>query len=485
MYIPHVEDDILNRRELARRRRLRTLALFLVSGGIIAVLVYGGDIGGSGGKVRGETGHMLVLEAPTIRVPPFLDEYAADTSNLAPGADTRWFEDEIKADVLLYDNLYAHGVRRPTIRPVINAIGEHFNWGRSRVGDRYEVQVDREGTILTFRYHVSVETIFEARIVGPGEYDAHRVEVPVDVEVYSLVGIVETNVFGAVVAAGETEDLARKLVDVLKWDIDFSRHVNAGDAFRVIYEKLSLDGNFVRYGELLAVEYRGRARNGEAFYFDEPGSEGYYTGDGSSVQRRFLRRPCRYDRMSSPFDMNRLHPILNVVRPHLGVDFAGPTGNPVRAVADGVVQFAGRRGAAGNLVTIDHADGYRTASAHLDTIASGMRRGVEVRQGQVIGTLGTTGRSTGPHLHFGMKINGEYVDPLVHLDDRMPGLSGRSLREFERLVAQRRLDLAELILPGELGVDDGEALGEEEEGDDIAERGDPSEVADEYVSHEF
>jgi murein DD-endopeptidase MepM/ murein hydrolase activator NlpD len=243
----------------------------------------------------------------------------------------------------------------------------------------------------------------------------------------------------------------------------------------MIYVKVYLNGEFLRYGNILALEYRGTSVRQQAYYYGEVGHEGYYTVDGEPLRRMFLKAPCRYRRISSPFDLNRKHPVLNTVRPHLGVDYAASTGTHVMAVADGTVEFKGRRGAAGNLVILRHKHGYKTAYAHLHGFARGLQRGDEVEQGELIGFVGNTGRSTGPHLHFGMKYQGRYIDPLENADRRLPGLSGRELDEFKRVRDQLRLELEEVIIP------DVEVEEAEEQGGDQASQG----INDEYVPHEF
>lgn len=395
---------------------------------------------------------LLNLEPPRIVIPPSLDEYLAGTAE-QPGAPAarRTHPREVSGEVVkgqaIFDALTSRDVPVHSIRPVVNAVAEHFDFRRSRVGDTFEAELDDEGTILRFRYQSVPEVYYEARLVGPGEYQALRHEVALDVDTFTMVGTVSGSLYSTVRAHGESEELARRIVEIFQWDIDFSRDARPGDAFRVIYDKVSLNGQHLRFGRVLALEYRGARARERAYWFESEQTSGYFSADGQPLERMFLRAPCSYRRISSGFNLARVHPVLGRVRPHLGVDYAADTGTPVRAVADGEIESAGFKGAAGNMVAITHAHGYRTAYAHLHTIARGLKRGDRVRQGQVIGTVGNTGRSTGAHLHYAMKHNGVFIDPLKHRDQRMPGLRGRELQEFQRVRDRLQFQLDELPLP--------------------------------------
>ena len=195
-----------------------------------------------------------------------------------------------------------------------------------------------------------------------------------------------------------------------------------------------LDGELLRYGTVHAIEYQG-SRTGtiRAFYYEtSPGEGDYYDATGRSLHGSWLRVPVRYDHISSPFDPNRMHPILRRVRPHNGVDLAAGTGTPVVAAAAGVVTWAGPKGANGNLIGIRHDGGYQTYYAHLYRIEPGIRRGVRVTQRQLIGQVGTTGRSTGPHLHFGLKRGSAFLDPMAVINGPGRMLPSGHLAAFRR-----------------------------------------------------
>jgi murein DD-endopeptidase MepM/ murein hydrolase activator NlpD len=293
--------------------------------------------------------------------------------------------------------------------------------------------------------------VYEARLVGEREYESRQVEVALEVERSTVAGTIESSFFGAVTSAGESEALARDVVTIFQWDIDFSRDVLPGDGFRVLFEKVSLEGEFLRYGRVLAAEYDGaRAQHG-AYYFDDPEHAGYYTAEGVPLERFFLAAPCRHRRISSRFDLERWHPVLERRVPHLGVDYAADTGTPVWASADGEVSHMGYDSRAGNMVKIRHANSYESIYAHLNGFAGGLREGQTVEQGELIGYVGSTGMSTGPHLHYGLKRRGDYVDPLEQEFSRGDALSGRALRDFQRRHSQLETHMAEVALPSAQG----------------------------------
>jgi murein DD-endopeptidase MepM/ murein hydrolase activator NlpD len=434
----------------ARKRRQRRLLLMLGLGVVITLWLFGPLLSKRNAAAVEErpdpvTG-LLTLEAPRI---DRLEEIAnGELPGVAgPMAIPAHVSGSIQPGQSLFAALVSHGVPETSIHPVVAALQQVFDFRRSQPGHEYEADVDPSGLITWIRYRTAPETIFEARRIGEGAYESRQVPVELNIEVHGLSGVVSTSLIGAFIQSGERESLAQEFVEVFQWDLDFSSDVRSGDAFRIVFEKVFLDGEFLRYGRVLAAEYRGQRAAATAFLFEGDELTGYYLADGRSVERLFLAAPCRYRRISSLYDPNRLHPVLRVRRPHLGVDYAAATGTPVYAVADGTVTFAGRRGGNGNLVSIRHAHGYDSGYAHLHRFARGIRTGVAVEQGQIIGYVGSTGLSTGPHLHFALKRNRQFVDPLGEHDIRRPPLTGRALRDFQRLRNQLQAELERLPIP--------------------------------------
>jgi murein DD-endopeptidase MepM/ murein hydrolase activator NlpD len=235
----------------------------------------------------------------------------------------------------------------------------------------------------------------------------------VKVNVAGAQGVIEKNFHLAARQAGIPDRVISQMADILGWEFDF-RHVRRGDRFRVVYERrVSGDGRVLPPGRVLAAEIRGARRTAQAFYYVDDGEGTYVDAHGRALTHSFLRYPVEFTRISSVFSHQRFHPILKKSRPHNGVDFAAPPGTPVRAAGDGVVKWAGRNGEYGKHIAINHGEGMVTTYSHLRGIVSRVRPGSSVRQGQVIGWVGQTGLTTGPHLHFALFRNRQYVNPLT------------------------------------------------------------------------
>jgi len=233
-----------------------------------------------------------------------------------------------------------------------------------------------------------------------------------DRQVRAAVGTIRSSLFGATDAAGIPDGITLQMAEVLGSKIDFLRDLRKGDTFRVVYETRSLEGRYVGAGRLLAVEFDNRGKRHSAVWFsadDSPGA--YYDLDGQSLQGAFLRNAIKFTRISATFG-GRMHPIHKRWINHNGVDYAAPTGTPIHATGEGTVSFSGKQNGYGNVVIIQHHNGYSTLYAHQSKIAPGIKKGVQVSQGQLIGYVGSTGWATGPHLHYEFRIAGKPVDPL-------------------------------------------------------------------------
>ncbi|MBD3316236.1 MAG: peptidoglycan DD-metalloendopeptidase family protein [Chitinivibrionales bacterium] len=213
---------------------------------------------------------------------------------------------------------------------------------------------------------------------------------------------------------GVSDALVGKIAMILAWDINFFIDPRKGDQFGIIFEKEYVQGRFDQYGDVLAVKYVNDGRTHWAIGLaDKEGRLDYYNLEGRSVQKQFLKAPLRFSRISSGYTHRRRHPILGIVRPHLGIDYAAPRGTPVYAAADGKITFVGTRGGYGKHIRIAHGDAFETYYGHLHGIARGISRDTQVRQGELIGTVGATGLATGPHLDYRMRRHGRFVNPLA------------------------------------------------------------------------
>jgi murein DD-endopeptidase MepM/ murein hydrolase activator NlpD len=260
---------------------------------------------------------------------------------------------------------------------------------------------------------------------------ARREMRPVERDLLVVDGTVRSSLFDAMSATGESETLALELADLFQWDIDFHREVREGDTFALLVERVRSEGTTVAYGPVVAATYTNRGKRYTAVRYAFAGSkDSYYDEHGSPLRKQFLRAPLRFSRLTSRFSLSRMHPILGQRMPHWGVDYAAPVGTPVMATADGVVTFTGWRGGGGNAVEIRHAGGFVTAYLHLSRFATGIHPGVRVAQGQVIGFVGTTGMSTGPHLDYRITQNGSHLNPLRVGKEPAPPLPKNELPRF-------------------------------------------------------
>jgi murein DD-endopeptidase MepM/ murein hydrolase activator NlpD len=269
-------------------------------------------------------------------------------------------------------------------------------------------------------------------------------EKPYDVEIKTAGGVVETTLFEAGARVGLNQTLLSQLADIFSWEIDFDKDIEKGDTFKVLYEERSRKGSKNKPTfRILAAELINNGQRSFAIYFEkEKGKGDYYDVNGRTLARAFLRFPLEFIEITSTFSHSRLHPILGIDRPHHGVDFSARRGTPVRTVADGKILFAGwRKGGYGRMIEVTHDSTYSSRYAHLQRAAQGIRNGTSVHKGQVIGYVGSTGLSTGAHLHFELYQNHEYIDPLNFESPAEDQIEPALARVFE---TRKQLFLAQL-----------------------------------------
>lgn len=317
---------------------------------------------------------------------------------------------------------------------VVNALGAVMDFRRCRPEHELVLERAEDGLLRRFEYRASATHVYEAVRTEAGVLQGRQVPVPIQRTRLALGGTIRSSLGAALERAGLGRSLVGVFVEVFAREVSFATDTRAGDTFRIIVEEERIAGDFLRYGTVHGVEIRGqRFGQRRAFWFEpRPELADFYDTSGRAVHGGWLRTPLRYDHISSPFDPRRRHPILRRIVPHNGVDYAAPTGTPVWAAAEGVVTFVGNRGANGNLVSIRHENGYETHYAHLSRFATGLAAGARVRQREVIGYVGSTGRSTGPHLHFGLEHNGRFIDPQAELNGPGRMMPSTYLTRFRR-----------------------------------------------------
>lgn len=312
----------------------------------------------------------------------------------------------------LAEVLEEEGVRPEEARAWVNRLGSLFDMRRVRSDHQYRILSHEDGSLMRLEYQPDDSGYFVVEPDSTG-LRAWRETEPFDRIYRKVTGDVRGSLYNSMVKDGLPAGLVATFCDVFSYDVDFATETKDGDTFECLVEERIRDGRTVGSMRLLSGQYRSGDEVVEAFWYERPeAAGGWYRPDGQALKRAFLKSPLNYTRISSGFTNSRRHPIFKTVRPHLGVDYAAPTGTPVVAVANGTVRSAGWVNGYGKLVRIEHAGGIETYYAHLSNYGRGLRAGAKVEQNQVIGYVGQTGHATGPHLDFRVEVNGKFVNPL-------------------------------------------------------------------------
>lgn len=309
-------------------------------------------------------------------------------------------------------------------------------------GQQIKFRLDRNRQLQELTFDVHENSLHVQRVQG--QLRATRISHALETRPSYASGVIESSLFQAADQAGISDNMTFAVADIFGWDIDFAQDLRVGDKFTVIYEEHFVAGEKVRDGTVLAAEFTNRGKTYRAIRFvDADGQVSYYTPEGLSMRKAFLRTPVKFSRISSGFTLARYHPVLHRMRAHKGVDYAAPTGTPVRAASNGKVIFRGVKGGYGNTIILQHAGKYSTLYAHMSRFARGLKQGDKVQQGEVIGHVGKSGLATGPHLHYEFRMAGVHRNPLtVPLPKAEPILARYKpafMAETQRLIAQMEL----------------------------------------------
>jgi murein DD-endopeptidase MepM/ murein hydrolase activator NlpD len=304
------------------------------------------------------------------------------------------------------------GLPAASVRDVLASDKQAKQFSQLKHGQKLEFELGPNGQLTNLHSKVSdVESITLTK--NAKGYTFNRITAKPTVQSAYVHGVINSSLSQSAARAGLSHSLTMDMASVFGYDVDFAQDIRQGDEFDVIYEQKVVNGKAVGNGPILSARFTNRGKIYTAVrYTNKQGNSSYYTADGNSMRKAFIRTPVDFARISSKFSMSRKHPILNKIRAHKGVDYAAPRGTPIKATGDGKVLLAGRRGGYGNTVIIQHGNTYRTLYGHMQGFAKGVQTGSTVKQGQVIGYIGTTGLSTGPHLHYEFQVNGVHVDPL-------------------------------------------------------------------------
>lgn len=299
-------------------------------------------------------------------------------------------------------------------------------------GQPYKIILDDSNRISSFSYWINDDTVLNIINTDEG-FCAEKTVVQYEKRIECVGGEVKDNLVSSIGNENGGLLLALQLSDIFAWDIDFTTDIRNNDSYRVFVEGLYLDGEFKKYGDIIAAEFINNGQTFRAYRYEIEGKTDFYNEEGQSIRKAFLKAPLNFRRISSFFSKERKHPILKICRPHHGLDYAAPTGTPVSVSGGGKVVFSGYKGQYGKLVVVKHRNGYKTYYGHLSRIAKGIKTGRQMEQGQLIGYVGSTGLATGPHLHYEMRINNKPVNPLSIKIPRGKYIPKKMMADFIRL----------------------------------------------------
>lgn len=414
-------DDPIKR---PKRNRIPWIVLMFVPVAIIGVLGFGSESRGTDQHSTAPTSNPLNIEsAPdstpesvTLTLPTYRDVTPTSTAVTATEQDTPEFEWRslvVKSGDTLAALFQRHGLSAAELQRLMLSGEDAKELTRIYPGDEIKIATNSDGRLKKLVYQKVPTRILNIERHND-EFVTQIIEKAYEKRLARATGIIEDSLFAAATQAGLSERLTMELASIFGWDIDFALDIRSGDRFSLVYEELYLDGEKVEEGRIVAAEFVNQGREVRAILFTKPtGVSDYFSPDGHSMRKAFLRSPVDFRRISSRFQGERWHPVLGKKRPHRGVDYAASIGTPIKAAGDGKIIFAGNKGGYGQTVVVQHGQSYSTLYAHMSRIARGMRPGKRIQQGQTIGYVGRTGLATGPHLHYEFLVNGVHRNPLT------------------------------------------------------------------------
>lgn len=332
-----------------------------------------------------------------------------------------WHSERVQRGDTVAELLTRLGIEDPAASDYLRSATATESFRKLSVGKEVQAETSASGALVTLRYlnNSGAQILIDKQ---NGTLATSTLPAQLEKRLFVRTGEIKTNLYAATDAAGMPEAAANQLNELFSGDIDFHHDLRVGDRFTVVYEMTYHNGALLSTGRIQSAEFVNQGRVYRAVYFQKDDQHGdYYTPEGKSVRKAFLRSPIEYSRVSSGFTNSRFHPILNKWKAHKGVDFAAPTGTRIKATADGMVTFVGKENGYGNVIKIKHQGRYTTVYGHLSRFAQGLHRGQHVSQGDLIGYVGMTGLASGPHLHYEFKIDGQHHNPMrVALPDAQP-----------------------------------------------------------------
>jgi len=391
---------------------------------------------------RAHEGLLPETVAPTNTVQPTSDIVADEVSSSPIIETDPWLHLTVRKGDTLSSLLQKAGLSLSDIHDITNSSKDAQKLASLGLDDQLDILM-KDGRAQELRLHHSKLESVAVKRVGDS-YHSEQVTLVPEVRYSYAHGVIDSSLFLAGQKAGLNDKMTLKLADIFAYDIDFLQDIQEGDSFSVMYENLYLNGKSIGHGNIVAAEFTNQGKTYRAVqYTNKNGATNYYTPDGNIMRKQFLRTPIDFARVSSYFSVGRYHPILHKMRAHKGIDYAAPTGTPIKAAGDGKVVFAGVRNGFGNVVMIQHGGVYTTLYGHMSKIS--VKNGAHVSQGQVIGAVGQTGLATGPHLHYEFHVNGTAVNPLANMNVAMAEpLSKAEKADFNKKISSAMTQMKQL-----------------------------------------
>ena len=400
---------------------LLLVAVILVAGTVLTLV--SGEAAASKSAVRTALKPDNLQEIQRVTIPLSFPALENNETSTTPAIDSEltWLTVKVKSGDALASIFKQHQLNRMDLHQIMS-LGKITSTLKSlHPGQIFRFQVDESGQLQALEYEINqLESLLVSRL-PEGGFEARAVQHALDKRIGYSEGTINSSLFEAGKQAGMTDALIMELVGIFGWDIDFAMDIRSGDYFSLLFEEQYLEGQKVKDGPIVAAEFTSQGRTYRAVrYTNAQGRSDYYSPDGHSMRKAFIRTPVDFRRISSRYGKRR-HPTLNQLKMHKGVDYAAKRGTPIKAAGDGKISFRGRKGGYGRVVIIQHGGRYSTLYAHMQSFKKSMYVGKRVKQGQIIGYVGSSGRATGPHLHYEFRVNGTHRNPLtVKLPDAAP-----------------------------------------------------------------
>ena len=372
-----------------------------------------------------------------------IEEKAAKPSQPRPEMRAQWIHHTVASGESLARIFKARSLSANLLHRIVNSSKTAKTLANIRPGQELRFLLDDEDGLVELVLVKSPIESLHVRAVDD-TFEAELVSKSVDTRLANVTGTIESSLFVDGQKAGLTDSQIMELAEIFGWDIDFALEIRAGDQFRVIYDEQFVDGEKFRNGPIVAAEFVNRGQTYQAFRYETQDQISYYDADGHSKRRAFIRTPIRFARIASRFTPRRWHPILKRWKSHKGVDYAAPTGTPIKVTGNGKVVFRGWQKGYGRVVIVQHSSKYKTVYAHMSKFRGSVKKGTRVKQGQVIGYVGQSGWATGPHLHYEFRVHNVQRNPLtVKLPKSLP-LPKRQLAAYKRKIAPLTQQLASI-----------------------------------------